>query len=89
MSHFPPLVAKPSIPLARTPAQPNNRIAKQRRYHHPGDDWESLRNTISRLYKDEGRKANDVVKILERDFAFKTWSITHLIIPSSLKLLTE
>ena len=71
MLPFRPLVAKATVPSAGTPVQPNSRIIKQRRHHHTDTDWEDQKQTIFRLYIEEDRSAEDVVKILARDFAFK------------------
>jgi hypothetical protein len=71
MLPFRPLVAKATVPLAGTSAQPNSRIVKQRRHHHTDTDWEDQKQTIFRLYIEEYRSAEDVIEILARDFAFK------------------
>ena len=71
MLPFRPLVAKATIPLARTPVQPTSRVVKQRRHHHTDADWEDQKQIILRLYIEEDRNAEDVIEILARDFAFK------------------
>ncbi len=71
MLPYRPLISKASASIAGTPVQPNSRVAKQRRYHHTDTDWEERKQAILGIYITEDRSAEDVVRILERGFAFK------------------
>lgn len=53
----------------------SSNIPKQRRHHHTNEDWEARKAAVLRLYIDEKKKAEDVVRILTAQFDFKARSV--------------
>ncbi|KAI0098058.1 ankyrin repeat-containing domain protein [Nemania sp. FL0031] len=75
MAPFRPICANPIVLSNETSValpQSSTSAGKQRRHHHPATDWENIKPTIIRLYIEEKKKLEDVIKILQSDFDFRT-----------------
>ncbi|KAI1327583.1 hypothetical protein F5Y16DRAFT_371114 [Xylariaceae sp. FL0255] len=61
-----PLIADEPTTLIRTSIVPSKkaRIPKQIRHRHTPEDWNRLKSAIIRLYIEENRKVDDVIKVL-------------------------
>ncbi|KAJ8129716.1 hypothetical protein O1611_g3916 [Lasiodiplodia mahajangana] len=75
MAPYRPIYSRPIASPNEMPVtlpQLRARVLKQRCHHHPAADWENIKQTVARLYIEEKRSVEDVIKILKSDFNFNT-----------------
>lgn len=71
LSHSPDEQRAPSTPLEDSDETRSSVPSSRTRKRIPGDEWETKRPIITKLYQEERKSLKEVMEILERDHGFK------------------